>query len=93
MSIFVGVGFNSVYHLTDSPTFLTNGSEVGEVLCAFDPHCRYVPGATPDEPGRMFDDLDRMKEVFTDVFDCYLPDQFNLQDGTMFRLVLEESWA
>ena len=80
-----GVGFNSVYHLTDSPSFLTHGPEVGEVLCAFDPHCRFVPGATPEEPGRMFDDLNSLKEIFTDVFNCYLTDHFQIEGATMFR--------
>jgi len=81
----LGVGFNSVYHLTDSPSFLTHGEEVGEVLCAFDPHCKFVPGATAEEPGRMFADLSDMKGVFADVFNCYLTDQFNLENSTMFR--------
>ena len=76
-----------MYHLTDSPSFLTNGDEVGDVLCAFDPHCRFVPGATPNEPGRMFDDLDEMKTVFTDVFQAYLTNMFDLRGGTMFRYV------
>ena len=55
------------------------------MLCAFDPHCKFVPGATPDEPGRMFNDLVSMKNVFTDVFNCYLPDHFPLDGATMFR--------
>ena len=42
-----GVGFNSVYHLTDVPTFLSDGKK----LCVFDPHCFYVPDATEAEPG------------------------------------------
>ena len=47
-----GIGFNVVYHLTDCPSFLTNGS----TLCVFDPHCRYVPGADVLRPGRRYDD-------------------------------------
>ena len=47
-----GVGFNCVYHLTDVPSFLTSGQDIGETLCVFDPHAKYVPGATSDEPGR-----------------------------------------
>ena len=43
-----GVGFNSVYHLTDVPTFLSDGKK----LCVFDPHCFYVPDATEAEPGQ-----------------------------------------
>lgn len=47
-----GVGFNCVYHLTDAPSFLTSGTDIGETLCVFDPHAKYVPGATSEEPGR-----------------------------------------
>jgi sacsin len=44
-----GVGFNAVYHITDVPSFLTRGPNVesGESLCVMDPHCNYVPDATP----------------------------------------------
>ena len=33
-----GIGFNVVYHITDCPSFFTNGN----TLCVFDPQCRYV---------------------------------------------------
>ena len=83
-----GVGFNCVYHLTDVPSFLSNGAEIGEVLCAFDPHCRYVPGATPEEPGRMFD-IDELEKLYTDVFPCYkLGNSFPLKEAVMFRFPL-----
>ena len=32
-----GVGFNCVYHLTDTPTFLANIEGEGLMLCAMDP--------------------------------------------------------
>ena len=85
-----GVGFNCVYHLTDVPSFLTKGSEVGETLCVFDPHARFVPGATTEEPGRRYDNLPQLRPVFTDVFPCYLEDFFDLSSsgGTMFRFPL-----
>ncbi|CAH1796047.1 unnamed protein product [Owenia fusiformis] len=83
-----GIGFNCVYHLTDTPTFLTQGPEVGETLVAFDPHCQYVPGATPDEPGRRYDNVSDLRHIFTDVFPCYLDDKFDLQNSTMFRFPL-----
>lgn len=41
-----GLGFNSVYHLTDTPTFVSRDS-----LVFFDPHTAFVPGATPSQPG------------------------------------------
>ena len=83
-----GVGFNAVYHLTDVPSFMTCGEEVGEALVAFDPHCQYVPEASPEEPGAMFKDLSRLKKTFPDVFSCYLEEQFPLNGGTMFRVPL-----
>jgi len=84
-----GVGFNCVYHLTDVPSFLTGGPDPGGSLCIFDPHARYVPGATYDEPGRRFAEIHRLRKIFTDVFSCYLEDcGFDLANGTMFRLPL-----
>ena len=83
-----GVGFNAVYHLTDVPSFMTKGEDIGEVLCAFDPNCSYVPYATPQEPGRLFKDLTHLRKRFPDVFPCYLGNHFQIENGTMFRFPL-----
>ena len=83
-----GVGFNAVYHLTDVPSFMSNGEEIGEVLCVFDPHCKYVPDAKPQEPGRMYEEVTKLKELFPDVFNCYLGGRFPLKNSTMFRFPL-----
>ena len=83
-----GVGFNAVYHLTDVPTFASSGDEIGDVLCAFDPNCTYVPGANQWEPGRMFKETTKLRGNFPDVFSCYNDDHFPLQDSTMFRFPL-----
>ena len=83
-----GIGFSSVYHLTDVPSLLTSSPELGDTLCVFDPHCSYVPGATPSEPGMRFDDLPSLSEAFPDVFSCYLEEQFKLSNATLFRLPL-----
>ena len=83
-----GVGFNAVYHLTDVPSFMSRGKEIGDVLCVFDPHCKYVPNATDKEPGRMYKDIEKMRRMFPDVFPCYLEDLFSIQNSTMFRLPL-----
>ncbi|CAG2253138.1 unnamed protein product [Mytilus edulis] len=83
-----GVGFNAVYHLTDVPSFLTRGPEVqtGEVLCVMDPHCRYVPDATIQCPGREYINTEVLKEEHPNVFSCY-HDQILLKEtGTIFRL-------
>ena len=83
-----GVGFNCVYHLTDAPSFLTCGPKTPETLCVFDPHAKFVPESTVQEPGRRFQNVDQLKTIFTDVFKCYLEDKFDLKNGTMFRLPL-----
>ena len=83
-----GVGFNAVYHLTDVPSFVSNGEEIGNVLCVFDPHHKYVPGATEWKPGRMFREMEKVKKLFPDVFSCYEQKECPVQDSTMFRFPL-----
>ncbi|KAJ7380165.1 hypothetical protein OS493_010876 [Desmophyllum pertusum] len=83
-----GVGFNAVYHLTDAPSFISKGKEIGDVLCVFDPHCKYAPGASPQEPGRMFKVGTTLQKNFPDVFPCYLGDHFPRDNATMFRFPL-----
>ena len=83
-----GVGFNAVYHLTDVPSFMSQGKEIGDVLCVFDPHCKYVPGATPLAPGGKFKDTATLSKKFPDVFPCYLLDHFKIDNATMFRFPL-----
>jgi sacsin len=79
-----GIGFNAVYHLTDCPTFVSNN----EILCVFDPHHRYVPGATREKPGRLLE-VGKTWEDFPDIAHCYqtLP-QVILENGTLFRFPL-----
>uniref|UniRef100_A0ACB8FGQ0 Uncharacterized protein n=1 Tax=Sphaerodactylus townsendi TaxID=933632 RepID=A0ACB8FGQ0_9SAUR len=80
-----GIGFNSVYHITDCPSFISGN----DILCIFDPHARYAPGATSISPGRMFRDLDNdFRTQFSDVLDLYLGDHFKLDNCTMFRFPL-----
>nr|XP_023669533.1 sacsin isoform X1 [Paramormyrops kingsleyae]XP_023669534.1 sacsin isoform X1 [Paramormyrops kingsleyae] len=77
-----GIGFNSVYHITDCPSFISNN----DILCIFDPHARYAPGATSVSPGRMFRDLDSdFRTQFSDVLSLYLGAHFKLERSTMFR--------
>lgn len=84
-----GVGFNAVYHLTDVPSFISKGKEIGDVMCVFDPHCKYAPNASEKEPGRMFKDIKRLKKKFPDVFPCYLEEHFPLENATLFRFPLK----
>ena len=81
------MGFNSVYHLTDTPSVVS-----GESLVVFDPHTSYVPGATLSQPGlRLRFQGGSMKSTFPDQF---LPYEFfgcNMNDsyhGTLFRFPL-----
>ena len=83
-----GVGFNAVYNLTDVPSFTSSGEEIGDVLCVFDPHCKYVPGATAQAPGRMFKKTTDLRHMFPDVFSCYIEGHFPAQNSTMFRFPL-----
>ena len=84
-----GIGFNAVYHLTDVPSFRSKGKEIGDVLCVFDPHCKYVAHPTDQKPGRMYTKIDELKTKFPDVFRCYLEDLFPIQNATMFRFPLK----
>ena len=59
-----GVGFNSVYHLTDMPSFVS-----GRHAVFFDPHCAFLPNVTAANPGK------RVDFVANDVFSRY-PDQW-----------------
>lgn len=83
-----GVGFSSVYHLTDVPSLLTSGEELGETLCVFDPNCLYVPFASSDAPGMQYTDIKDLRETFPDVFTCYMEDQLKLENSTIFRFPL-----
>lgn len=79
-----GLGFNSVYHLTDTPSFVS-----GEHLVVFDPHTNFIPGTTPSQPGL------RMKYCGNNLSNTF-PDQFRPYEyfgcdfkksyaGTLFR--------
>ena len=88
-----GIGFNVVYHLTDCPSFFTNGS----TLCVFDPHLRYAPGATLEHPGRQWDNLDKQFwDNWSDLKSVYLQEGLRCPDemstgGTLFRFPLRST--
>ena len=84
-----GVGFNCVSNITEPPMFLTTIKEQGSrKLAMFDPHLKYVNGATAAEPGRLFDS--GLEKKYPDVFSPFkLGEQWNWnQQGTIFRLPL-----
>jgi len=84
-----GVGFNAVYQLTDVPSFISKSEEIGDILCVLDPHCKYIPHSSEARPGRMFKNIDMLRQKFPDVFPCYLEEQFPVQNATMFRFPLK----
>ncbi|XP_047458018.1 sacsin-like [Mugil cephalus] len=80
-----GVGFNSVYHLTDCPSILTGD----QILCISDPNQKYIESHSDKPPAGIGYNLDdRFKATYIDVYKSFLPDIFSLKEGTMFRLPL-----
>ena len=86
-----GIGFNVVYHVTDCPSLITGG----KTLCVFDPHCKYVPGASPLNPGRRYDDLEKkfwnvMSDLKSAYFQCdpITSQPSDIDKGSLFRLPL-----
>lgn len=84
-----GIGFNSVYQLTDCPSILTGD----KVLCISDPNEKYIEHSdiehtdrAPAGIGYKLDDT--FKNMYADVYKSFLPDRFPLGEGTMFRLPL-----
>ena len=86
-----GIGFNVVYHLTDCPSFITNGN----TFCVLDPHIRYVSGASERRPGRMYVNLDgNFWNNYRDLKAPYLRDELTgcpteiVTSGSLFRFPL-----
>ncbi|XP_061446783.1 sacsin-like [Rhineura floridana] len=79
-----GLGFSTVYHLTDCPAFVTGDS----ALCIFDPMLCYLPDSDEISPGGMYSLAKDVKDTIRDVYNAFLPDVFNLETGTLFRLPL-----
>ncbi|KAL6965910.1 hypothetical protein U1Q18_049781 [Sarracenia purpurea var. burkii] len=79
-----GLGFNSVYHFTDIPTFVS-----GENIVMFDPHACYLPGISPSHPGLRIKFVGRkIMEQFPDQFSPFLHfgcDLLHPFPGTLFR--------
>ncbi|KAL4175942.1 hypothetical protein KRP22_000900 [Phytophthora ramorum] len=83
-----GVGFNSVYHVTDLPAFVS-----GSQLVFFDPQACHLPNVNPSNPGKMIDFIAHPHLVnnFPDqiipfrCFGCNFSEPFS---GTIFRLAL-----
>lgn len=85
-----GVGFNSVYHLTDLPSFVS-----GKYVVLFDPQGVHLPNVSAANPGKrieyvMSSALSRYKDQFFPycAFGCDMKSPFN---GTLFRFPLRIS--
>ncbi|XAR63999.1 hypothetical protein NMG60_11024177 [Bertholletia excelsa] len=82
-----GLGFNSVYHFTDIPAFVS-----GENIVIFDPHACNLPGISPSHPGLRIKFVGRtILEQFPDQFSPFLHFGCDLQQpfpGTLFRFPL-----
>ncbi|KAL4234169.1 hypothetical protein ACF0H5_005822 [Mactra antiquata] len=85
-----GVGFNAVYHLTDTPSFVTVGPGVAKdgLLFIFDPLCKYVPLATLLEPG-MMSPVQEVKQNFPEHLLGFSLEKLLVDKvGTVFRFPL-----
>jgi len=82
-----GIGFNAVYHLTDCPSFVSNG----DTLCILDPHCRFAPGASKEYPGRLIKIGEEERSDYRDIFPGYLENLFDLTSATLFRFPLRNN--
>lgn len=88
-----GIGFNSVYHITDAPCLLALGpnSAMDGLFCVFDPHCRYAPLAHYGNPG-MIMKSNELENKHLDVFETFLSTKELKRDkGTWFRFPLRRS--
>eukprot|EP00198_Chlamydomonas_reinhardtii_P000860 XP_001690195.1 predicted protein [Chlamydomonas reinhardtii] len=95
-----GVGFNSCYHLTDVPSFVS-----GRHLVIFDPHCRHLPNISATNPGKRIDFVTYSDVAaqyrdqvapYSGAFGCSLgaPQQQGEQgpwQGTLFRFPLRSA--
>ncbi|KAL4545625.1 hypothetical protein Ndes2526B_g00282 [Nannochloris sp. 'desiccata'] len=82
-----GLGFNSVFHFSDLPSFVS-----GDFLVMFDPHASWLPGVTLAQPGiKIRFPSSPLVNHFPDsfqpyqVFGCDMHQRYN---GTLFRFPL-----
>uniref|UniRef100_A0A7N0RD15 RING-type domain-containing protein n=1 Tax=Kalanchoe fedtschenkoi TaxID=63787 RepID=A0A7N0RD15_KALFE len=82
-----GVGFNSVYHLTDLPSFVS-----GKYVVLFDPQGAYLPNISSANPGKRIDYVSSSAlSYYGDQFFpycCYGCDMQTSFSGTLFRFPL-----
>ena len=81
-----GIGFNAIYHVTDCPSFISNG----DTLCILDPQVRYAPYASSHNPGRLIPLDEDIRADYSDSLTGYLEEFFDLSQATMFRLPIRD---
>ncbi|VDI48676.1 Hypothetical predicted protein [Mytilus galloprovincialis] len=88
-----GIGFNSVYHITDAPCILALGPEaaLGGCFCVLDPHCQYAPLAYDGDPGMCMEAAELLSD-YPDVFNTFLSmKELKRNKGTWFRFPIRNS--
>jgi len=87
-----GIGFNSVYHLTELPLFTSSSN-----IIMFDPQATYLPNVNPANPGKMLHVkthahvIERYNDQFAPLrgaFGCTLDPSRGPYEGTLFRFPL-----
>ncbi|KAL8483693.1 hypothetical protein ACS0TY_026393 [Phlomoides rotata] len=85
-----GVGFNSVYHITDLPSFVS-----GKHVVLFDPQGAYLPNISTANPGKRIEYVSSSAiSMYTDQFFPYCAfgcDMKSPFDGTLFRFPLRNA--
>ncbi|KAH3801233.1 hypothetical protein DPMN_154880 [Dreissena polymorpha] len=84
-----GLGFNAVYHVTDIPSFLTKGPNLGEngQVCMFDPLLTHIRDISDGEAGIRYN-VDDLNDDFPDTTVGF--PTITGPCGTMFRLPLRQ---
>lgn len=87
---FVRVGFNSVYHLTDLPSFVS-----GKYVVLFDPQGVYLPNVTAANPGKRLEYVSSSAiSIYKDQFSPYCSFGCDMKrpfPGTLFRFPLRNA--
>lgn len=85
-----GVGFNSVYHLTDLPSFVS-----GKYVVLFDPQGVYLPNVSASNPGKRIEYVSSSAiSLYKDQFSPYCAfgcDMRSPLHGTLFRFPLRNA--
>lgn len=85
-----GVGFNSVYHLTDLPSFVS-----GKYVVLFDPQGIYLPNVSTSNPGKRIDFVSSSAIThYNDQFSPYIAFGCDMRasfGGTLFRFPLRNA--